>query len=809
MTDDDDERLRTFGAPEEEGEGATTAPPLPPGLEGGVPLGAGGMGEVVRVFDPRLRRHLALKTLRAELGVLPEVLGRFTDEAQTTAQLQHPGIVPVHGSGTLPDGRPYFTMPEVRGRSLDALVSGGEVPRRRLVEIVRRVCEAVGFAHEQGVVHRDLKPDNVMVGAHGEVLVLDWGLARVVGGADAAAEPVHTTRSEVGARLTHAGSVLGTPAFMAPEQVLGDPVSAATDVYALGGVLYHALTGQLPREGSVASILADVVAGTPVTVQGVVPELAPLVEACLARDPLDRPADATEVGDALQAWLDGSARKAEADRLLGDARATLAEAAALAARAEADRVAAAEALSGLGSGAPEAAKRPWWDREDAAAADRRRAAVLELQAEQTLWAALTRAPDHLEGRRVLAERFLVALERAEAGRDEAAALQAEVRLRAQLPHLPADAAAPFVRALEAEGRLTLVTEPAGATVVARPYVREGRRKRLGPALPLGTTPLDAVPLPAGSWQLTLTCEGHHPVTYPVAVRRREHWHGVPPDGTAPAPVPLPPLGSLGPDDRYVPRGWFVAGGDPEAAGGLPRQRVWCEGFVMRAWPIRCLEHLAFLQARVDAGRADEVPTLSPREWHGRDQGGRAFWSVGPDGRVAMGPDTDGDVWDPHWPLLMVDYATMVAHAAWRAEVDGLPWRLPAELEWEKAARGVDGRWFPWGDHLDPTWCAMRDSPTVGPAVGDAYPVDTSPYGVRHLGGSASDWCLDRPEGPHAVDGRVVVPDLDLDAPRHTSRGGSWGSASGNCRTAFRGFGSSGRGLYSQTARLVRPWPVSR
>jgi serine/threonine protein kinase len=187
-------------------------------------LGTGGMGEVRRVRDRDLGRTMACKVIHAEMMEQPALLARFIEEAQASAQLQHPGIVPVHEIGRMADGRFYFTMAEVKGRTFtDVIAEVHGASRgdrwepgaagwtfRRLVDALARACEAVAYAHARGVVHRDLKPENIMLGAHGEVLVVDWGLAKVLGRPDRVAEAgeldvVATDRSRDHAHMTQVG----------------------------------------------------------------------------------------------------------------------------------------------------------------------------------------------------------------------------------------------------------------------------------------------------------------------------------------------------------------------------------------------------------------------------------------------------------------------------------------------------------------------------------------------------------------------------------------------------------------------------
>ena len=193
-----------------------------------------------------LGRDVAVKELLVR-GNTSEL--RFVREALVTARLEHPGIVPVHEAGRWSDGTPYYTMKLVGGRSFHDRIAEQRtlVDRLALLPNVISVADAIAYAHERGVIHRDLKPSNVMVGDFGETIVIDWGLAKVL---DEATEPQGDElpyRTSARTDLTVAGSVLGTPAYMAPEQYRGRS-DERTDVYALGGILHHVLTGKPPHE---------------------------------------------------------------------------------------------------------------------------------------------------------------------------------------------------------------------------------------------------------------------------------------------------------------------------------------------------------------------------------------------------------------------------------------------------------------------------------------------------------------------------------------------------------------------------------
>jgi len=291
-------------------------------------VGRGGMGEVRAVYDRTLRRVLAMKVLLEGAGFEgSRGLARFLDEARISAQLDHPGIVPVHELGLDAEGRAYFTMPLIRGRDLGAiyeLARAGDPQwsRARVLSALLRVCEAVAFAHSRGVLHRDLKPANVMVGPFGETLVMDWGLAKVIGreGGDESELPALATdrgtaaaASEDSTLLTGAGTVVGTPSYLAPEQAAGGPVDERVDVYSIGAMLYELLAGRkayvAEDSRSPQQILVALGAGPPVPIRDladdVPPELEAICERAMAWDVEQRYASAAALGDDLRAFLEG------------------------------------------------------------------------------------------------------------------------------------------------------------------------------------------------------------------------------------------------------------------------------------------------------------------------------------------------------------------------------------------------------------------------------------------------------------------------------------------------------------------------
>jgi serine/threonine protein kinase len=275
-------------------------------------LGEGGMGAVYRCWDTVLEREVAMKVALAPPGPGSALLAeRLRAEARVLARLEHAGIVPVHDAGRLPDGRVFYVMKCVRGRALSDVLRE-TLPLARRLDVLERVTEAVAFAHEQGIVHRDLKPANIMVGDFGEVLVADWGVAKVLGSTPppAVASEMPPLRSDNDG-LTGAGMVLGTPGFMAPEQASGKSadVGPTADVYALGALMVALLGGTAPSATTSARALLGAARDVP-------PPLRSVARRCLAPEASARYPTAGALLDDLRRYRSGERVAAHREHLL-------------------------------------------------------------------------------------------------------------------------------------------------------------------------------------------------------------------------------------------------------------------------------------------------------------------------------------------------------------------------------------------------------------------------------------------------------------------------------------------------------------
>ncbi|HEY2515313.1 MAG TPA: serine/threonine-protein kinase, partial [Polyangiaceae bacterium] len=264
-------------------------------------IARGGMGRIVEAIDRAQGRSVAVKFLLGDGAVLRE---RFAREARITASLQHPGIVPVYYAGESSAGEPFYAMKLVEGRSLAAAIDDGRDLGARLAMLphVIAVTDALAYAHAHRVIHRDLKPSNVLLGAYGETVIVDWGLAKELGAPDGDAPPLFESGED---GLTGHGRAIGTPRYMPPEQARGEATDERADVYSLGALLYHLLTGVPPyaalRSGDVLDkVRLEAPRPAESLEPGLPPDLAAVIRKAMARAPADRYATAGEVAEDLR-----------------------------------------------------------------------------------------------------------------------------------------------------------------------------------------------------------------------------------------------------------------------------------------------------------------------------------------------------------------------------------------------------------------------------------------------------------------------------------------------------------------------------
>jgi serine/threonine protein kinase len=444
-------------------------------------IAKGGMGIIYRAHDRLLNRTVVVKVMRSRFLDRPNLLRRFLTEARISGRLQHPGIVPVYEVGTLADTRPFIAMKLIEGRTLDRLLRDRPKPADNLahfLKVFEALCHTIAYAHQQGVIHRDLKPDNVMVGAFGEVQVMDWGLAKYLD-ADLAAGPtpdgfedversvfgsadgtqpatdhateatavVPTSPDELVSGYTSAGEVLGTLAYMPPEQARGEigAVDRRGDVFALGAILCQILTGQPPYFGPIEVMWENArngrLFGACVILDrcGADPSLIRLAKLCLAADPDDRPTDAGVLARMVENCLEGlqtRARALELRRLTTEARLAEVEARERLARRARLQVRAFAVLAVLTAGALTAGI-GWYanERANRAADDARRRAM----AVEHIEAAMVEAglqdeqartdPGGPQARHAAAQRAAITIRQAEALFDAAPGITGELRER--------------------------------------------------------------------------------------------------------------------------------------------------------------------------------------------------------------------------------------------------------------------------------------------------------------------------------------------------------------------------------------------
>ncbi len=287
----------------------------------GAELGRGAIGQVIEAQDEHLKRNVAIKILQENNGLDRDRIARFIAEAQIIAQLEHPTIVPVHEIGLMPGGLPYFTMKKVRGKLLSEVINERRVDnsndfiryRKRLLRRFSLLCNGVAYAHSRGVVHRDLKPDNIIIGEYGEIQIMDWGLAKVLNDSSVVKPSEVSTVRNNHSMSTMMGSIAGTPAYMSPEQARGelDRIGPASDIFSLGLLMAEIVTlVRVFRSTEPAITLKQVGKAGPIDASNLnhkieVPkELCAIIAKCTMPNPEDRYQNAEFLSDDLKAYLE-------------------------------------------------------------------------------------------------------------------------------------------------------------------------------------------------------------------------------------------------------------------------------------------------------------------------------------------------------------------------------------------------------------------------------------------------------------------------------------------------------------------------
>lgn len=740
----------------------------------------GGMGRIGGVHDQLLDRPLVRKRPHRSLRTAGNWRA-FVHEAQVTAQLNHPAIVPVFDLGHDRAGF-FYLMPRVEGTTLHEVLikiasedekTVARFSMKRLLNVFRTVCGAVAHAHERGIVHRDIKPDQILLGEHDEVLLTDWGLAARLGKVreDYGYSPsVGASAGAIRSGQTVLDGFHGAPRYQPPERLETGRIPAHTtqDVYSLGAVLYHVLTLRAPVDPPQEPGMLATAPAYLVFIKQQISKLEPpsrrawhrpldtvwddICLRCLASAPEDRYQDAGELYVAVEAAL---SEQDERRRNRERAARALAEGARAVRRldAVAEELYAAEvALKSLtASVAPyQRARRreELWAVEDEQRRLAGEHAELMAEAERAYEVALTIDADSHAARSSLADLYLDRLQEAEARGDGPGAAYFLLRMA----RYDDGTRASLLRRLAV---VHVASTPAPERVRVSPLVETARRLCAGAWQEAGDRGGDRLHLQPGRHAVEVSAPGCLPARYTLDLQAGEEFF-LEPKLPRPARVPA---GFI-----YVPAGPGWLEGDPLSVGNGPRRRRRFGDFAMGVFPVTMAEYLDFLTAvgeeearlRVPRDPVDDIPLFS------LDKG---VWSI-------PATDAHGDSMERAMPVLLVRAADAEAYAAWLSRLRDRTFRLPTRDEWEYAARGGDGRIFPWGDYPEPTFCWGRE-PQRGRAVPAAVgrcPEDCSPFGVRDLAGGVGDWLAD-----DFVDGG---------AQRHVG-GGSWFASHGYQRLPRR------------------------
>jgi len=759
-----------------------------------IAIGSGGVGTVKRCEDPHLGREVALKALHAQLKTDPRQRTRFVREARVMAQIEHPNVVPVHELGVDEEGNVYFTMKRIKGVTLEHILrelrKGNPKYTERytishLVDVFVDVCHAVAFAHSRGVLHRDLKPANILVGAFGEVLVLDWGLAKIIGDPDDPEEanvdfPSDEELNLTSGSVTLEGSVCGTPMYMSPEQAMGrvSEIDERSDVYSLGGLLYELLTLERAHSGVMVTDILFSVAYDPVVPprtcapeRRIARELSAICVMAMAKEKEARYPSVEAMLQDIRDYQSGLSIVAAPDSLPRRAWKACKRHPVLSTTSAAVLAVLVIGTTSLGTAFALRYLRLMDEAEhNRDAGSLRFDKKVELYAE---WKALrdantTKTPTvHEESLREKIEelhreneidyssaviQYMMATDDRE-NRRRLTGLREIFGNRLHYGVLTGNAdeakkwlnflrdwmGQDFERAqpdqqerllalsdsLKGDGALTVSSDPRGADVTLwRLEVQDEKIQHRAFDRELGQTPIETFTLPQGRYILSLSLGDGAELTYPVRIDPNEEESVV---VTIPSSIPDGMV--------VVPAGPFYVGGDQARDYRLHEQSL--PSFFIRETEVTFAEYIAYWMDPAGADRSDAG--MSRVQLREEDREFIDAWDAG--GRLieALGSDR---------PIVGITQAATVDYCRWLGERLGRTVRLPTAEEWEKAARGVDGRDYVWGNTYEVDFSYTLENEAARESHGlfapaRSLPMDRSVYGAFDLAGNAREWTSSR------------------------------------------------------------------
>jgi serine/threonine-protein kinase len=674
--------------------------------------------------DQRLDRTVSLRCLPPTED--DTTRARRVAAARLSGRLEHPVIPPVYELGRLDDGRVFVSTRTPRGRTLEALLRSGPSPQwtpRRLFAAFGLICQGIGYAHARGAAHGALGESRLLLGDHGEVTVDGWGL------------------------LAHEDG----------------PQAIAADLHGLGAILRE-LVEHARRLSEPAR---------PPRPEAPLDALAALADRCNpgAAHPLP---GAEALGLAVEAWLDSTSEPAygaaDPDAALDQLRAA---SEGWQAHHDDARNRARNAARLAGAIGPGTSLEAIADQRAESTAAARSGAEAERRLVDALLAGVavfSLDRQHPPARAALADLAGRALEAAADG--QAGGLDEDPVAIARLSQLVEafDDEGTWRTRLVGDGRLRVDASDRSMSVTIATLGLEGDVLRPGPARRIDRLPADLDPIPMGRYLLRFSGAGIRERRVAVRVAR-----------AGAAEVSLRAIADevVGEAFVHVPGGPAILGGDAQAFRSRGRQTVDVQDFLMARAPVTCAEYAAFLQALARTAGAPAAAARAPR----RRPGGEPLWPANAQGAPILPVEgTDGGRWAPGWPVTGVSCEDAEAWCKWRTARTGQLHRLPSEQEWEKAARGGDGRVFPWGDRWAPGLCHTMESFEGGahPGPPGAFEADRSVHGVVDLAGLVSEWTSSWLDGEGAL--RIV-------------KGGHWDSGPTECRAASR---------FARPVRAVRP-----